>query len=364
MALALDRHGAVIDCTMRRFYNFSNTWTKLGVEPSNGVIVNLGATLGRGGTRNARSNHDASWDLFFLHPELNLRMVAYEGSDRAINETMGELNKPGGHYELKSGMRERVDLVHMYVDPKTIVSNLQQRGVSPGFLLLKVDVDSIDFEAFAAITQWLAPKMVFVERTDWTHTEGMVFTALSRGPGQETDAKYGKFSTSANVRSRFACQGASSSMWRTYHERFSWLSDAERQDIGRVETASYEVVQFQQADGGKNYLLVQSGADAAKFSGPTGRVCFAEPAPHANASWAISYIDTWCNVASTPYYAEVDGKCCPAEVDGRALHLTRCRCSLITDEASFARGGWMLPPRRKVTPALAHHHDHRNRSAH
>ena len=342
-----------MDCSTRRFTNFSAAWATIGADPKNGWIVNLGATLGRAGCRSRASNHDESWQLFFGHPELNLRIVAFEGSESAIKETEAEFRRKGGRYELRPGIRERAELIQMYVSPKTIVEELKQRGVPHGFALLKIDIDSVDLEVFAAITQRFAPDLVFVERTDYSN--GFPFAALSSGLG-ESPARYNLGMTGANQFRRFGCLGASTSMWRTFHEHFKPPRSAAGQpDRGHPRGVAggrphplghmggYEVV----LAAGKNLLLVKS-AHAGKFAGPSDPACFQEPKPNPKPFEKLRHIDFWCNEVNTSYYIEHEGVCCPTVAEGQALNLTRCRCGLITDETSFARGRWPLAPRQRL----------------
>ena len=268
-------------CDARRFHNFSAALDTIGTNPAGGTIVNLGATLGRGGTKSSRSNNDEAWNFFFDHPDLKMRVIAFEGSAKAINETKAQFRTPGGHYELTMEMQERVELIHAYVQPKTVVRELERRGLPVGFLLLKVDIDSVDLEAFAAITERFRPKLAWVERTDWAHTKGTIFSALSQCPEQVKRARYSEGINGGNANYKFACHGSSSMMWRTFHERFIWLSEFEQQQTGRSSTSRYEVVQ---SDLQKNYLLVQS-SDAGKFGGSTDRQCFGEIEPDVSLEY-------------------------------------------------------------------------------
>ena len=151
-------------------------------------------------------------------------------------------------------------------------------------------------------------------------------------------------------------------MWGTLHERIGFHS------------AAYQVVQSEPMNG-KNLLLVPS-EDVNKFASTASlrhdwRTCIgALDADGASKTGApakrdpvkfIRFIDFWCGVTNTPYYLEVNGTCCPTEVNGKPLNLgntthqsSTCRCSLITDEASYQRGGRKMPPRRPVRM-----HDHR-----
>lgn len=298
---------------------FIPAWGKLGLNVSNATIVNLGATLGRGGLRNSHSNEDQAWELFFQQKHRPFRMVAFEGSEKAFRETNLLFNQSGGRYELDDAMRYRVQFLNSYVHSSTIVNMLHSMYVPHAFELLKIDMDSVDFEAFVAITQRFHPQLVFVERTDWLHAEGMVFTALTQGAEQTVPAEYGKGTTGYNFRSRFACQGASSRMWLTY---------------ARQLHKGYRVVQW---DGGKNYLLARNEA-FHKFVDADDSACFMVPAPpnSEQSLRAIAFIDHWCNHTKTPYYVEHDGVCC--HTNG-SLHLSRCRCSFITDHASYMKGG-------------------------
>lgn len=307
------------ECRLQTFTGFIPAWEKLGLNVSDATIVNLGATLGRGGLRNGHSNEDQAWELFFQQKSSTFRMVAFEGSESAFKETHLLFNQSGGRYELDDAMRSRVQFLHSYVRSPTIAEMLHSMHVPHAFELLKIDMDSVDFEAFVAITQRFHPQLVFVEKTDWLHTKGMVFSALTQGAEQTVPAEYGKGTTGYNFRSRFACQGASSRMWLTY---------------ARQLHKGYRVVQW---DGGKNYLLARNEA-FHKFVDTDDPACFMIPAPpnSAQSLRAIAFIDHWCNHTKTPYYVEHDGVCCNTNY---TFHLSQCRCSLITDHASYIKGG-------------------------
>lgn len=319
---------------------FKAALATLGVDPARATIVNLGATLARGGTRGRISNHDESWELFFGNKALQLQMVAFEGSESAVRDAEAMFATSSSKYYLTPEMRRRVQLVHAYVKPATIADELERLNVTRRFALLKIDIDSVDLETFAAVTQRFRPRIIFVERTDWGHTEGMLFSALSAGPGQEggPPATYSAGTNGYNYRHRFACHGTSSKMWLTFHGRFRSTTAAQAGGDGgghEHRRGGYQVVQW---DGGKNYLLVPE-EDAHKFGQAEATACFGvHPAwERVNASKAISYIDKWCNVTRTPYYVEHGGVCCPAPAG------SLCRCTLITSTRSYAHGGWRLP---------------------
>ena len=302
-------------------------WTTLGVDPTNGVIVNLGATLALSGARSYNANHDEAWGLFLNASDaLQLRMVAFEASERHFFDTRKLLDTPGSPFYLTQDKRHHVQLINAYVRPATIVHELEKLQVPKSFPLLKVDIDSVDFETFVAITQHFQPKLVLVERNDWPHSEGLLFSALSAGPAQEGGPTplYGAGVNSGNFRKRFPCQGVSSKMWLTYPERF------QRHD-------AYRVVRW---DGGKNYLLVR-GEDAHRFPAAPWTPCFGvKPAwAKVRPEYSIAYVANGCNQSHTPYFLEHDGVCCPGPAAGPL-----CRCSLITSPASYALGGWRLPP--------------------
>lgn len=302
-------------------------WTTLGVDPKNGTIVNLGATLARGGSRSDNANSDDAWGLFLnVSDVLQLRMVAFEASESSLRDTQKLLDAPGSPFYLTQDKRKRVKLVNAYVRPATIVHELEKLQVPGRFPLLKIDLDSVDFESFVAIAERFHPRLVFAERSDWPHAEGLLFSSLSVGPAHEGGPTplYGAGSTGSNFRKRFSCQGVSSKMWLTYPERF------QRND-------SYRVVRW---DGGKNYLLVR-GEDAHKFPAVPWMPCLGVKSAWAKVrpEDAIAYVANGCNTSNTPYFLEHGGVCCPGPAAGPL-----CRCSLITSPASYALGGWRLPP--------------------
>jgi hypothetical protein len=75
------------ECRLQTFTGFIPAWEKLGLNVSNATIVNLGATLGRGGLRNAHSHEDQAWEVFFQQKYRPFRIVAFEGSESAFKET-------------------------------------------------------------------------------------------------------------------------------------------------------------------------------------------------------------------------------------------------------------------------------------
>ena len=136
----------------------------MGIDATNGMIVNLGATLLHLGPSglvvNRRSAQDEAWQLFLRHPTLHLRMVAYEGNTSAYLATRAYLE----HFELEDQhAKRRLQLVNEFVASTTLPGDLRSRGVPHAPLLLKVDIDSIDLPVLDAVLDHFRPHLIWAE---------------------------------------------------------------------------------------------------------------------------------------------------------------------------------------------------------
>ena len=151
-------------CPGRLKDNLINIARELGVDPTNGTIVNLGARLATSSDhKDTKSNIDEAWNLFYnpLFRELRLRIVGFEGDPSAVEHMRNEFSRKGSRYELQDAdMLSRVNMAYEFVDVRTVVRELLQRGVPHKFLLLKIDIDSFDFHVFSKIVRHFEPQLV------------------------------------------------------------------------------------------------------------------------------------------------------------------------------------------------------------
>ena len=67
-------------CPLPLSTSFATVARALGVDPTNGTLVNLGARLSSSASnKDYKSNRDESWEMFFHNDDLRLRMVGFEG---------------------------------------------------------------------------------------------------------------------------------------------------------------------------------------------------------------------------------------------------------------------------------------------
>ena len=333
----------------------------MNITVEGGTIVNLGAALVHPGPHQASANDDA-WNLFFSSKhKYELRIVAFEGNEWALNQNDRVLNQSGGRFELRGNMRHRTQLVREFADPFTLVSLLEQHGVPRDFLLLKIDVDSIDLHAFDVITRAFRPALVLVEKASMREDrqpQGIGFAALKLRPaapdvvgsgGGKGDVEHGavdglgyakdhpaagtslgRGAVNPPVARRcdtFSLASLNGSAlryrWRqigcSQSDTMMWLSHAPRR--------GYTVIQ---AEHKKNYLLAQT-AYASRFPpltcegarGPARRITAADRSLHRTFA---QYVEECCAAQRMEYVLEVDGVCCPKEVHGVPVSLEHCRC--------------------------------------
>ena len=196
----------------------------VGVNSTGGTIVNLGARLLDWRSGKSKSNQDDAWEVFF-RGRLQ-RIVAFEGDPAANRLDLHELyNKTGGRFFLTEDARDRCDYVPSYAHASTIAHELRTRSVPRQFLLLKVDIDSIELHVVAAILQHFEPLVIHAEAFYERWKEHPVeFAALQRTPQQEKQqAKApGPRTTAYNVHSLFGCIGTTAAMWHSYAPRLGY----------------------------------------------------------------------------------------------------------------------------------------------
>ena len=148
----------------------------LARAPIRGVVVNIGAYLPHPRTAAARWNEDHAWKFALQHG--SVRVVAFEPDPAHYNETRHVVRRMGS----------RVTLVNEYAEPRTICARLAALGVRPDtgprtlddeLLLVKLDVDSIDYAVASAVATCYRPHLWIVEHNAWVPWQ-MQFTALPR----------------------------------------------------------------------------------------------------------------------------------------------------------------------------------------
>lgn len=107
------------------------------------MLISVGASMFYSDHFDIASSARTFWDLLLREPQLNLRMVAYEGlirSRRTDLELLEHLTSrwPG------SNLSARVTLLHGHLASKEIVDMLLARGVPKDPLWLRVDLASIE----------------------------------------------------------------------------------------------------------------------------------------------------------------------------------------------------------------------------
>lgn len=290
----------------------------LGIDPTNGTMVNLGARLAIG--HDAKSNTDITWSAFFSKrwEHLGLRVVGFEGDPTGVQKMQSAFNKSS---VLDDGRRSRINMLYEWVDVHTVVRKLRNHNVPRDFFILKIDIDSFDFHAFQTIVHHFEPKLVFVEKTGnaWRGNPQR-FTALQPPPEQVERPLY-SMGTVRNVfdaKQHFACAGASPALW-----------------IEHAPRLGYEVLQ---SDGDmRNLILIPSRLRAAKaIVSSTNLSCFMQdlPSEYPRQQWTKTFrqINQACNVSRTPYFVEHEGVCCPTDIDGNETGLRGsrwCRCDLL-----------------------------------
>ena len=296
------------------------------LQGARSMIVNLGAALRMPNPNrfNRYSNHDEAWELFFTGYERGYQfsMVAYEGSAAACDLNELEFNDTRSKFHLTPTMRQRVSMVNQYVSARTIADELQKRGVPRGFLLLKVDIDSLDLAVTKAVVERFQPALVFVEQTThpvkYTWVDKVPFAALENRQGEPT-AHYGGVPGGSRGGWFFLCAGATASAW-----------------VSNAPSFGYEVLQW---DGdnvvqSRNLLLVQS-RDRARFEASKDSSCHqllhrGEKKATDQDYWtALSKIEAGCARSNTSYRAEYKGECCPKMVGTSSIRLRHCRCEIL-----------------------------------
>lgn len=321
----------------------------IGVPPDGGVIVNLGAALVHPGPHQASANDDA-WNFFFKDAlRLNLTINAFEGQPRALRDNAHVFNVTGGRFELRGEKRARANLVNEYADPYTLVNKLHDLGVPRDFLLLKIDIDSIDLHAFDVVTRSFRPSLVVVEKgslREGRQPPNLGFAALKRPPGVARPYDGTKTLVPAN---------------HLKHNPWSWVPCAQSDSISWFAHSVRRGYAIVQAEAGKNFLMVRSehrhlfpfepcanrsnpisgvavtsdGAlasaragvvpDAVTASNHTLLKAFGEKASRLANGFAEN-VERRCALDEREYTLEVDGVCCPKSLGGEPVSLPRCVC--------------------------------------
>ena len=355
-----------------------STLSTIGVDPNGGVIVNLGAALVHPGPNQASANDDA-WNLFFAQAsKLNLTIKAFEGSPRALADNERAFNETGGRFELRGEKRARATLVNEFADPFTLVHKLHQVGVPRRFMLLKIDIDSVDYHAFDVITSSFRPSLVIVEKAvlrEGLQPTNVAFAALKRPTSVARPYDGTELVLPPRRRAAFPCcnrtrpqsHAANKHGWSAgehlcyecirgfnpwawvpceMSDSKSWFSLAARR--------GYAVVQ---AEAGKNLILVRSEhkhlfphvpcessrMHAAPVSvSSTGALATTSPTASTELTPGVAlkrllgglafveHVELRCAQDGREYTLAVDGVCCPTRMVGPLgdvqLSLPRCVC--------------------------------------
>ena len=303
----------------------------VGIDPTGGTVVNVGAAMGHPGVRHAKTaNSDLAWKFFLDHPELQLRSLAFEADPPAVEVLRKTLQT------MNESVRSRIDMVYDFVNASTIVDVLRKHNVPRKFLLLKLDIDSIEFPVFAAIVAHFEPQLVLTEvvRDTWLGNP-MRWTALAPLRDQARPALYSKNPLRMTYQAalgNFGCYGATPAWWVDHAPR-----------LGYEALLRAPLVRTGQL-GPKDLLLIQRRRRrhhlppaAYNFS------CFVDVKQQSWPSpWAATFraIDDSCQQVDTPYTIEHEGVCCPKEVDGRPTGLSDwCRCGDIEFADKTEPGG-------------------------
>lgn len=201
-----------------------------------GTIVNIGARLPIGSY-----DDDIAWDTFRRAPQF--RMVAFEGN----NASMGILQRA---FPPARATSTRVQLVHRYVESRTIAAELKARKVSPHFALLKIDIDSIDLPVVCAILAGgFRPTLIMAEYNQWTPPP-IEFAALELRRGEEFTGLVPSYQANFRGRNReWPCAGTSLASWARFASEFG-----------------YSLLQLDRPPLNSNILMLRSDLHAKHFS--------------------------------------------------------------------------------------------------
>jgi len=329
-----------------------NVWCDVA---GGGTIVNIGARLPIG-----RFDDDIAWDTFRRAPQF--RMVAFEGN----NASMGILQRA---FPPARATSARVQLVHRYVESRTIAAELQARKVSPHFALLKIDIDSIDLPVVCAILAGgFRPTLIMAEYNQWTPPP-IEFAALELRRGEEFTGLVPSYQ--ANFRGfnrEWPCAGTSLASWARFASEFGYSllqldrpplnsnilmlrSDLHAKHFSEWSTGldchlgafkHWGMVRLIPVDMYARMSRAEKGVWGSKLPGhphPRGTNSHqgklqvnsgqAQSLLHANGHWvfdrsydfapATARIDSQCRFAQTPYLMRLNHTCCPLNASDSPL---------------------------------------------
>jgi hypothetical protein len=258
----------------------------------------------------------------------------------ALNEEA--FNNTRGPYDLNGSMRERVHNINEAVDTHTLGAKLAHLGVprhpprpsrSDGdgsFLLLKVDIDSFDLEAFAAVVSaGFRPLFVYTETSDWAPLLRFAALSTSRSAREKSSAKQPGYARVADLLARsFGCMGVSLQMLLDFAPKLGYLPI---QDDGKRDTLLVDAEALQRR-------AAELGHGGEALLAATNTSCFPKrgwPHKHNQHSWPglLRFVESQCAKTSTPYTVDYFGTPCPAEVNGSRLDLRYCRSTVLGSES-------------------------------
>lgn len=286
----------VLPCPPRFNGDFLGLVRAMGIEPKGQTIVNIGAAILRHAVpkHNRRSNDDEAWNLFLHHPELQLRIVAYEGNTRDHELSMDYLNSR----RTAADEASRVTAINAFVSSRTIRQNMRQNRVPDRPLLLKLDIDSVELpiaEALLSDPDALRPAIIFAEYMAHPSLAPPLRVAALEGP--DATYQWGVHYTQA------ACAGVSLGMWRLFAERHGYALLA--------------------TDGRHNVVLVESSHRAVLNSSDSA-ACYGAGAAASAPTARHTFVERMCAQAHTPYtLVDEEGVCCPGRLAG-------CKCHLVS----------------------------------
>mmetsp|Transcript_19323 Transcript_19323/g.32309 ORF Transcript_19323/g.32309 Transcript_19323/m.32309 type:complete len:326 (-) Transcript_19323:698-1675(-) len=283
----------------------------LHIPLEEGFIVNLGAKW-----IDNWADKDESW-LFYTDLVVKrgkpFKLIGWDPS------TGKKLEETNTHIE-RSFTKEQqklITFINDYALPHSVNQLLHENSVPANFLLLKVDIDSIDLHVTHSILKHRQPEMIFAEFSQWNALP-LEFASIYDGPDHHPQYYQGY----RGFNDVWPCGGTSLAAW----DRFATLSG-----YVVLTTDGRSNVIMIKAEAAKKWLKITSSqvkqgmAAAAKESEKRLKVPGMYLTPKA-MSQAVKLIEKRCMELDTPYVVAFNGTClCPDQS-------TLCRCVLPVTE--------------------------------
>ena len=191
-----------------------------------GTIVNLGCKW-----VDEMANLDHTWHLLRHLDKVDdshFRFVGFEPNAAQLNVTMATANR-----KLSPKQMSEVTLVNDYVQVETVLATFRQLSIPRAPHLLKIDVDSIDWQLLDVILLEYAPAVIFVEFMRWIPLP-LEFKALAAHSGRKSSF----FRGYRGFNKIFPCGGSSLAAWNSLSQRHHYdiIADDGKSNIVMVRT--------------------------------------------------------------------------------------------------------------------------------